>query len=125
MITAVAIGLGAFAGAISRYGISSWIGGTAGAGFPWGTFLINVTGSFLLGLLMRLMSGEGREGDLRAMLTTGFCGGYTTFSAFSYEVVLLLQNGHRSTAITYALASTIVAPLACWSGYLLASAARS
>ena len=125
MTTAIAIGVGAFFGAISRYGISVWIGPAVGTGFPWATFLINVSGSFLLGLLMRAFSDAGGAGDLRAMATTGFCGGYTTFSAFSFELVLLLQNGHRSTAVVYALASMISAPLACWAGYLLGGFGRA
>ena len=124
MTTAFVIGLGAFFGAIARYGVGSWVGGADGHGFPWATFLINVSGSFLLGLLMRLMRGPGASTDLRAMLTTGLCGGYTTFSTFSFEVVMLMENGHRSTALIYAAASSILSPIACWCGYMLGGIAR-
>jgi CrcB protein len=124
MTTALLIGLGAFFGAMARYGIGTWIGGATGHGFPWATFLINVSGSFLLGLLMRVMRGTDSSFDLRAMLSTGLCGGYTTFSTFSYDVIVLMENGHRSTALIYAAASSILSPLACWCGYLLGAVAR-
>ena len=116
--------LGAFFGAISRYGVGSWVGGPTGQSFPWATFVINISGSFLLGLLMRIMRAPGDGLDIRAMLTTGFCGGYTTFSAFSYEVVMLMENARPSMALGYMIASGICAPAACWAGYMVGGMAR-
>jgi fluoride exporter len=122
MSTLLAVGVGAFFGAITRYGIGIWIG--PADGFPWGTFVINVTGSFLLGILMFVMRGDGSPDNLRALATTGFCGGYTTFSTFSYELIVLMQSGRMSIAVGYAIASTIAAPLACWCGWLLGGFVR-
>ena len=88
--TVVAVGGGI--GALARYWLSTWILGLTGAGFPWGTFAVNVIGSFVIGLVMVLSIDRNLiSPEARLLLTTGFCGGLTTFSTFSAEVVALVQ----------------------------------
>ena len=100
----LAIALGGAIGSVSRYLLGAWIGPRT-AGFPWGTLLINVSGSLLLGFLVRALAGRSHAPALAAGLTVGFCGGFTTFSAFSLETVLLLQRGTWFRALLYALVS--------------------
>jgi len=116
-----AVAVGAAAGGVSRYYLSVAVQQRLGATFPWGTLLINVTGSLLLGFLMRYaLATPGVSAEMRLLLTTGFCGGYTTFSTFSYETAMLLEDGQYERAAAYALASVIVALLATFCGFILA-----
>ncbi len=88
------IGMGGFIGAIARYGVAVWIGQRWGRSFPLGTFVINVSGSFLIGLLMTLMTERIIENpQWRLLLVVGFLGAYTTFSTFEYETGALLRDG--------------------------------
>lgn len=118
IMTYVLLSIGAIAGAITRYQLDAWSKAWLVTGFPWSTFLINVTGSFLIGLLANLLP---ERGDLRVFLMVGFCGSYTTFSTYSLEIVRQIQSGLTGSAILYLLASAIVAPLACFIGYLITS----
>jgi fluoride exporter len=87
------IGIGGFLGAISRYGVALWIGQRWGRSFPLGTFVINVSGSFLIGLLMSLFTERFMVNpQWRLMLVVGFLGAYTTFSTFEYETGTLLKD---------------------------------
>ncbi len=93
MANILLIGIGGFIGAISRYGVALWIGQRWGRSFPLGTFVINVTGSFLIGLLMPLMTERIIENpQWRLLLVVGFLGAYTTFSTFEYETGALLKD---------------------------------
>ena len=88
------IGIGGFLGAIARYVVSAWIGQRWGRSFPLGTFAINVSGSFLIGLLMSLFTERFMVNpQWRLFLTVGFLGAYTTFSTFEYETGTLLKDG--------------------------------
>ncbi len=88
------IGIGGFLGAISRYGVALWIGQRWGRSFPLGTFAINVSGSFLIGLLMSLFTERFMVNpQWRLMLVVGFLGAYTTFSTFEYETGTLMKDG--------------------------------
>ncbi len=88
------IGIGGFLGAIARYVVSAWIGQRWGRSFPLGTFAINVSGSFLIGLLMSLFTERFMVNpQWRLFLTVGFLGAYTTFSTFEYETGSLLRDG--------------------------------
>lgn len=103
-IAAVAIG-GAF-GASARYLLGGWVAARAGAGFPWGTLIINVTGSFLLCFLATLAVERYRIPPIwYILLGTGFCGGYTTFSTFSYETLRLAAEGSWGRAAANVAAS--------------------
>jgi fluoride exporter len=116
-----AVAVGAAAGGVSRYYLSLAVYSRTGAAFPWGTLLVNVTGSLLLGFLMRYaLATPSLSTEMRLLLTTGFCGGYTTFSTFSYETAMLLEDGLYERAAMYALGSVIVALLATVCGFILA-----
>ncbi|HET9684046.1 MAG TPA: fluoride efflux transporter CrcB [Gemmatimonadaceae bacterium] len=116
-----AVAVGAAAGGVSRYYLSVAVQQRLGATFPWGTLVINVTGSLLLGFLMRYaLATPSVSAEMRLLLTTGFCGGYTTFSTFSYETAMLLEDGQYERAAAYALASVLVALLATFCGFILA-----
>jgi len=93
MANIIIIGIGGFLGAISRYGVALWIGQRWGRGFPLGTFVINVSGSFLIGLLMSLLTERFMVNpQWRLLLVVGFLGAYTTFSTFEYETGTLLKD---------------------------------
>jgi CrcB protein len=94
MVNIFIIGMGGFLGAISRYGVALWIGQRWGRNFPLGTFVINVSGSFLIGLLMSLFTERFMVNpQWRLMLVVGFLGAYTTFSTFEYETGTLMKDG--------------------------------
>ena len=87
------IGIGGFLGANARYVVGGWITRQWGTQFPWGTFVINVTGSFLLGLLMASLNTRPLASPhYRLFFAVGFLGAYTTFSTFSYETLRLAQD---------------------------------
>jgi len=116
-----AIAIGAGVGGVCRYYLASSVQHRFGATFPWGTLLINVTGSLLLGFLIRYaLSTPGVSVEMRALLTTGFCGGYTTFSTFSFETAALIEDGQYERAGAYVLGSVILSLLATFCGFILA-----
>ena len=116
-----AVAAGAALGGVSRYYLSLSLTGRLGDAFPWATLVINVTGSLLLGFLMRYaFASPAANAELRLLLTTGFCGGYTTFSTFSYETALLLEDGQYQRAAVYVAGSVVVALLATFCGFMLA-----
>jgi CrcB protein len=104
-VTILLIALGGAVGSISRYGLGAFVQRAAHAGFPVGTLTVNVIGSFLVGVLAKAFMHTQTHPDLKAMLIVGFCGGFTTFSAFSLEVVGLAQGGAWLRAIGYVAAS--------------------
>ena len=110
-----AIALGGAAGTVSRYAISQWMLRAHGA-FPLATFAINIAGSFLIALFARVMSTPDSSPVLRAALTIGFCGGFTTFSTFSAEFVTLVQEGRTLRAVLYVVASVLTGVLAVLAG---------
>jgi len=115
------IAAGSAIGGVSRYLVGGVVQRMAAGTFPAGTLLVNVTGSFLLGLILRYgIETPTLTPEVRAFLTVGFCGGYTTFSTFSYETAMLLEDGQYERATTYAAASVAVALVATACGFLLA-----
>ncbi len=118
-----AIGFGSAIGGIARFLLGSAVQHRAGTGFPLGTFIINVTGSLLVGFLLRYALGTPAiSTEVRALLTTGFCGGYTTFSTFSYETAALLEDGDHRQAALYVALSVVVGLLATFLGFAAARA---
>ena len=116
-----AVAAGAALGGVSRYYLSLALTQRLGDAFPWGTLIINVTGSLLLGFLMRYaFASPAANAELRLLLTTGFCGGYTTFSTYSYETAMLLEDGQYERAATYVVANVVTALGATFCGFLLA-----
>ncbi|MDP4220699.1 MAG: fluoride efflux transporter CrcB [Bacteroidota bacterium] len=120
------LAIGSVAGAMSRYQLGLWVTGISPnpLGFPWATFLINISGSFVMGFLMEYLSGVASSREMRAMLTVGFCGSYTTFSTFSHESITLLREGQTSLALLYGGGSFLLAPIAYLIGYLIARSVR-
>jgi len=107
-LTILYIALGGVAGTLSRYGLEGWIQGRSASGFPLGTLTVNLAGSLLLGFILRLATGATFiTPDVRAGLTIGFCGAFTTMSTFSYESVALLNDGDYLRAALY-MGATIV-----------------
>jgi CrcB protein len=116
-----AIAAGAAAGGVSRFYLGAAIQQRLGTSFPWGTLAINITGSLLLGFLLRYaMATPAISPEMRAMLTVGFCGGYTTFSSYSYETLVLLEEGQVARAAVYSLGSIVLALFATFAGFALA-----
>jgi fluoride exporter len=114
----VAVALGGAAGSVVRLLIGVTIQSRFGVAFPFGTLLINVTGSILVGFLIRLAVETGAvPPGARALLTTGFCGGYTTFSTFSFEVAELIEQGSMGWAATYVLASVVLSIAGTFLGF--------
>ena len=121
MRTFWAVAIGAALGGVARYYLASALQQRLGATFPWGTLVVNVSGSLLLGVLIRYaLATPTVSVEMRALLTTGFCGGYTTFSTYSYETATLLEDGQYGRAGAYALASVVVALGATFAGFVLA-----
>jgi fluoride exporter len=118
----LAVGLGSAIGGVARWWLSDALQSPAGHTFPWGTLWVNLSGSFLIGVYAALVAPGGRWSQgvaERLFFMTGFCGGYTTFSVFSLEAVLLLQSGHAGLAGTYVGVSLALWLAAVWTGYTL------
>ena len=110
------VGLGGFAGTVSRYAISYYTQKWISSPFPYATFAVNLIGSFLIGLLFALSARSSIDENTRIILATGFCGGFTTFSAFSMECVTLLKNGNYGTVLIYVSASVVLGLAAAYIG---------
>jgi CrcB protein len=120
-LAVVLIFFGGGAGATCRYGVGRFVGGRYQGEFPLGTFLINVTGCFAIGLLASVLASLHRDTALAtAGLGTGFLGGYTTFSTYALEGVLLFTGGSRRLATTSLLGSVVCGMLAAAAGAALA-----
>ncbi len=113
--------IGGAAGSVLRYLTSVLTHKYVASLFPWATLITNIIGCFVIGILMGwLTKNQLADSNLKWLLVTGFCGGYTTFSAFGYENIALLQGQHSGLAFLYIAASVIVGLLAVWAGLLLA-----
>lgn len=113
------VGAGSFLGGAGRYLISLAMKGV-GKGFPWATLAVNLAGCFLIGLLWGLFSKNGTEGDSWALfLTAGFCGGFTTFSTFSKEALMMLQAGNGWGFAGYVAISVAAGVVLVALGYFL------
>lgn len=113
------IGLGGILGANARYIVASWVAQRFGIAFPYGTFLINLSGSFILGFVMPLFLRYSSSLYPRLFFAVGFLGAYTTFSTFSFESLQLIQNGRILSALGYMVSSATFGILGAWAGFLL------
>jgi CrcB protein len=110
------VGLGGFLGAIARYGVAGLVSRPEES-FPWGTFLVNASGSFLLGFLVATFARTVPvHPDLRVAVTVGFIGAYTTFSTFALETTGLASAGALGSAIINVMGSVVVGLAAVWLG---------
>jgi len=118
------IALGGALGSIGRFYFSGLVANHFGATFPWGTFFVNVTGSFIITFFAVLSGPEGRllvGSNGRQFFMTGVCGGYTTFSSFSLQTLTLANDGEWLQAGANAVLSLVTCLVAAWLGYLLAT----
>ena len=110
------VGLGGFVGANARYLLGLWVATRYGTTFPLGTFVINITGSFILGLIMGLLDAHVLAPAVRLALGIGFVGAYTTFSTFTYETLRLIESGSLLLATANVVGSVAVGMLAAIAG---------
>ena len=115
-MTYLAISIGAILGANARYLLGLWVADRLGSSFPYGTFVINVSGSFLIGLVLIVSTDRLVPEWVRPLLAIGFLGAYTTFSTFSYETLALVQNGSWAWALVNVGASVVVGFGAVYAG---------
>jgi CrcB protein len=115
------VAAGGAVGSVCRYLLGAWLQGRADVAFPVGTLVVNVSGSLVLGFLLRYaLASPGVTPEVRALLTTGFCGGYTTFSTFSYETAALLEEGDVRRASLYVGLSVVLSIAGTFAGFALA-----
>ncbi len=123
LVRYAAVGLGAVLGANLRYLVANWAADRWGADFPYGTFLINVSGAFVIGVFLAVLTSRSGINPLwRLFFATGFLGGYTTFSSYTFEALALAEAGDWAAAAWYVLGSNGLGLLAAYGGMVLARA---
>lgn len=123
-VTYLMVALGGAIGSVARYWAAIAVARAWGAAFPWGTVLINISGSFLIAFFGGLTAASGAlpaSNHLRVLVMVGFCGGYTTFSSFSLQTLELLNDGQALAAMGNILVSVIPGLLAAAAGWYLAA----
>lgn len=118
-INLLLVGAGGFAGSVARYLTVVSLEKKLNSVFPYGTLTVNIAGSFVLGVVLAWVAGRsgGNSESWRLLIGTGFCGGFTTFSAFAAENVSLFDHRFASTALFYMLLSVVGGLLAVWAGF--------
>jgi fluoride exporter len=122
------IAVGSALGGMARYGCSGIAARLIGETFPWGTLIVNVAGSFIIGFFATLTGPDGRVymgSTTRQFVMLGFCGGYTTFSSFSLQTLNLINDGEWVRAGANIGGSVLLCLLAVWAGHLLAASINS
>ena len=121
------VGLGGALGALCRHGVERAFDLLAhgGAGFPWGTFGVNLSGAFFLGWILARAETGAESGDwLRCFAGIGFCGAFTTFSTVNLQMVEMMRSGSLATAVLYFAASFVCGVSAAWAGARLGASKR-
>lgn len=124
MLSYIWVGLGGAIGSVARFWASGVIARHFGETFPWGTLIVNVTGSFIIGLFATATGPDGRwlvAPSMRQFFMLGICGGYTTFSSFSLQTLNLARDGEYFRAGTNTVLSVILCLVGVWLGHALAS----
>jgi len=121
MIDPILIGLGGFIGANARYLVSTFVAKNLDPALPWGTLIVNVTGSFVIGVFLvwtteRILTDPA----YRLLIAVGFCGAYTTFSSYAFETVRLMEQGHYLSATGNFFINNLLAVLGVIAGMTLA-----
>lgn len=111
------IGSGGFLGSISRYVLSKYLSQPDSVSFPTGTFVVNILGCLIIGILMGLSVKSDLSSEVHFFLVAGFCGGFTTFSTYSLQVFTLLEKGQAGMSLLYALGSVMAGLVCVWLGY--------
>jgi CrcB protein len=127
MMTYFWVALGGAIGTVGRFALSRTVALHFGETFPWGTLIINVTGSFVIGFFATLTDPDGGRlvrPDARSFVLVGICGGYTTFSSFSYQTLTLAQNNQWLGATANVVGSNVGCLAAVWLGHICAAALR-
>jgi CrcB protein len=119
-VNVLLVALGGAIGAAARYLVGIWLVARLGAGFPWGTFFVNVTGSFLIGIVLHLVEQGTLPAGARLFLAVGILGGYTTFSSFSYETLQLLNGGDVVPVLSNVLGQLLIGFLGVYLGVVFA-----
>ncbi|WP_225161320.1 fluoride efflux transporter CrcB [Bradyrhizobium sp. BRP56] len=118
-----AVAIGGSLGSVARYLVAIGAGRLVGTEFPWGTLVINIVGSFLIGVFAEAFALSWNSSQaMRVFLTVGICGGFTTFSTFSLDAIVLMQRGELWPAGAYMAASVALSILALFGGLLLVRA---
>ncbi|MFI5353682.1 MAG: fluoride efflux transporter CrcB [Candidatus Binatales bacterium] len=122
MLEVLFVAAGGAIGSVTRYLIGGWIANRFGAAFPYGTFVINVTGSFIIGFFLAFAQERAALSPYwRLFFAVGFVGGYTTFSTFEYEGIRLLQDREMLLASVYLIGSVVTGGIAVFGGIVLGS----
>jgi CrcB protein len=118
-----AVGVGGFVGSIARFWLAVYVGQRMGTRFPYGTFLINISGSFFIGLIMTILTEKTHlSPTYRYLIPIGFIGGYTTFSTFEYETLRAIQDGQFAIGLLNIVLSVLVGFLMVWTGAMVGKA---
>jgi len=128
MLTYLLVAAGGALGSVARFWFSGFVSDRMGETFPWGTLLVNITGSFVIGFFFTLTGPGGQwlaQSNTRIFFMIGICGGYTTFSSFSLNTLNLMQSGQWLRAGANCLASVVLCLVAVWLGHILAMGLNS
>ena len=120
---AALVALGGALGSVLRYAVTVLADARWGPGFPWGTLLVNVAGSFVIGVVAELAAGRGvLSPATRIFIATGICGGFTTFSSYSLDALTLARDGAATPALLYVAGSVVLGLVAVYLGVAAARA---
>ena len=122
MVNVLLVALGGAIGSAARYLVGAFVANRFGPDFPWGTFIVNVSGSFFIGVILSFVGGGQLPAGARPFLAVGIMGGYTTFSTYSHETLQLIQGGEFGAATFNTLGQVVAGLVAVYLGVVLGRA---